>query len=505
MNSAFDEHMNLLPGEFILQEYFADRSHQGDVLEGSFVGAAGGAACGDVARLSIVLDQREGEIGQETFISAISFATEGCAATRAACACVCEMVEGMSFLDAALISHKEIDSELGGLSPIRKHAAQLVADALHKALSAAASSGLQISDPVENRVLVAVSGGVDSAVAALKERERGADVLAVTVKLWTDPDTDGEKACCSPEAVLGAREVTHSLGIPHLTLDLEEVFREKVVGSFLDGYRNGTTPNPCVLCNGDVRISAMVDLADQLGAEKLITGHYAKVVRDSEGALIGAGDDPAKDQSYMLSGLPTDVIARLEFPLAETTKSEVREIAERNGLSVAKKPESQDLCFLAGQKKQNFLARHGGITDNPGDIVDSEGNTLGQHQGHHNFTVGQRKGLGVSASEPLYVIETNGSDNTVRVGTKTELESETVKIKKVTLHRNGSRVSKVRLRYHSEPVPVQLDAEAGEHSQLDLTLLGKTLSNVPGQAAVLMDEDDVVVGHGTITGKRAKV
>ena len=375
--------------ESLLAEYHDDRSRLGEPGAGSFTGAAGGAACGDLARIS--LEPANGRIRRVTFDA------EGCAATRAACACVAEMVDDGSILEAAAIGTDDIAAGLGGLCPASRHAAVLAADALHRALSALASSGVPIAGPDDNRVLVAVSGGVDSAVAALRERERGAEVVAVTVKLWADPDTDGTKACCSPEAVLGARAVTHSMGMPHFTLDLEDRFRSRVVSGFLDGYASGRTPNPCVLCNGEVRISAMVDLADRLGATHLVTGHYARIVDDGEGELLAEGSDSNKDQSYMLAALPTDVISRLRFPLATISKPEVREIAARNSLSVAKKPESQDLCFLAGSSKKAFLERHGDLRDSDGPVIDSSGRELGRHAGHHHFTVGQRRGLGVAA------------------------------------------------------------------------------------------------------------
>ena len=434
--------------ESLLSEYVADRSRESETPPGACTGAAGGAACGDLARISLVIE--------DGVIATAVFGTEGCAATRAACACVCELVEGGSVLEAARIGGDRIEQELGGLSPARRHAAMLAGDALHRALSVAASSGKTLAPASVDRVLVAVSGGVDSAVAALRERERGADVVAVTVKLWADPDTDGTKACCSPEAVLGARSLTHDLDIPHFTLDLEGPFRERVVGEFLRGYGEGRTPNPCVLCNGEVRIAAMVDLADRLGATHLVTGHYARIVEDEGGALIAAGSDQSKDQSYMLAALPPEVVSRLRFPLADLAKSEVREIAERGGLSVAKKPESQDLCFLAGQSKKDFLSRHAGLVDRPGPVVDSDGRQLGEHPGHHHFTVGQRRGLGVAATEPLYVLGTDASSNTVRVGSKSRLSTDRVRIRNAVMHRDGGRVDRVRLRYHTEPVPARV-------------------------------------------------
>lgn len=475
--------------ESLLAEYVADRSHEAEPPPGSFTGAAGGAACGDLARISLEINDGK--------VKTAVFGTEGCAATRAACACVCELVEGETVLEAARIGAGRIEEELGGLSPARRHAAMLTGDALHRALSAAASSGESLAEPAAGRVLVAVSGGVDSAVAALREQEGGAEVVAVTVKLWADPDTDGTKACCSPEAVLGARSLTHDLGIPHFTLDLEGPFRERVVGEFLRGYGEGRTPNPCVLCNGEVRIAAMVDLAERLGAGSLVTGHYARVVEDEGGALIAAGSDDAKDQSYMLAALPPEVVARLRFPLADLSKAEVREIAEQGGLSVAKKPESQDLCFLAGQSKKDFLRRHGGLTDRPGPVVDEDGRSLGEHPGHHHFTVGQRRGLGVAATEPLYVLGTDAPTNTVRVGRKPSLSTDRVRLRDAVMHRDGDRVDRVRLRYHTEPVPARVVATAGRHDRLEVELGRPFDGPAPGQAAVLMS-GDVVVGHATI-------
>jgi len=476
----------------LLAEYVADRSREADAPADAFTGAAGGAACGDLARISISID--DGLVGSAVF------GTEGCSATRAACACVCEMAEGETVLQVARIGADRIEEELGGLSPARRHAAMLAADALHRAISAAASSGETLAEASPDRVLVAVSGGVDSAVAALREQERGAEVVAVTVKLWADPDTDGTKACCSPEAVLGARGLTHDLGIPHFTLDLEGPFRERVVGEFLRGYGEGRTPNPCVLCNGEVRIAAMVDLADRLGASHLITGHYARVVEDEGGALVAAGRDEAKDQSYMLAALPPEVVARLRFPLADLSKQEVREIAERGGLSVARKPESQDLCFLAGQSKKDFLRRHGGLNDMAGPVVDEAGNELGEYPGHHHFTVGQRRGLGVAATEPLYVLGTDASTNTVRVGSRSRLSTDRVRLRNAVMHRDGGRVDRVRLRYHTEPVPARIDAPAGEHKALEVELERPFDGPAPGQAAVLMS-GDVVVGHATIASQ----
>lgn len=289
----------------------------------------------------------------------------------------------------------------------------------------------------------------------------------------------------------------HSLAIPHFTLDLEEEFRHQVVARFIEGYESGQTPNPCVLCNGSVRIGRMVAFAEQAGALALATGHYAGIVDDGEGPLLEEGSDPRKDQSYMLSALDPSVLDRLRFPLAGASKDQVREEALRHSLSVARKPESQDLCFLAGSDKDSFLREHGKIGPGPGPIVDRDGGVLGTHDGHHRYTVGQRRGLGIATGEPLYVTGKDARANTVVVGSKEELELDTVRVGRAVLHRDGSRVDRVRLRYGAPTVPASVEGRAGSHDHLEVRLDEPFAGVAPGQAAVLM-AGRTVVGHGTI-------
>jgi tRNA-uridine 2-sulfurtransferase len=495
----------------LFEHYLSDESRRGPVADGALTGAAGGAACGDLSRISLT-------VAEGGRIDAVTFDAEGCGATRAATAAVAEMVDGEPVLSAALIDIDTVDTAIGGLTPAKRHAAQLATDALHRALQNVASSSLRLAansgemattprsggrhfpspHPSPNRVAVAMSGGVDSAVAALLAREQGAEVVGITVKLWADPETDGTKACCSPEAVLGARALAHQLGIPHFTLDLEGEFRRRVVDRFIGGYADGRTPNPCILCNGEVRLAAMVDLAERLGAARLLTGHYARIVEDADGPLLAGAADTAKDQSYMLAALPPELLRRLGFPLTELTKPEVREIAARHGLAVARKAESQDLCFLAGQGKRGFLRRHGGLGERDGAIVDSSGRTLGRHRGHHDFTVGQRRGIGVSAPEALYVLATDALSNTVTVGTRAELEKRSVRVDDAVLHRDGSEVDAVKLRYRSRALPATISATGrGRHSSLEVELAEGFPGVAPGQTAVLL-AGERIVGHGTI-------
>jgi tRNA-specific 2-thiouridylase len=482
----------------LFEHHLRDESRRGPAAEGSFTGAAGGAACGDLCRISLTIESGR--------IASVSFDAEGCGAMRAASAAAAEIVDGAPVLAAARVGIDEIDAAIGGLTPAKRHAAQLAADALHRALASAAASSERLAAADGNRVLVAMSGGVDSAVAALLERERGAEVVGVTLKLWADPETDGAKACCSPEAVLGARAVAHSIDVPHLTLDLEEEFRRRVVGTFLSGYASGATPNPCIVCNGEVRIAAMVDLAERLGATHLVTGHYARIVDDGSGPLLASAADTAKDQSYMLAALPPALLDRVRFPLTELSKPEVREIAGRHGLSVARKPESQDLCFLAGQGKERFLRRHGGLGEREGEVRDRSGRAIGRHTGHHNFTVGQRRGIGVSAPEALYVVATDADENSVTVGTRAEAEARRVRLSQAVLHRSGDNVDAVRLRSHSAVVPAALSpagadtgaAGPGSHPELDVELGAAFFGASPGQTAVLL-AGEAIVGHGTIS------
>jgi tRNA-specific 2-thiouridylase len=286
------------------------------------------------------------------------------------------------------------------------------------------------------------------------------------------------------------------MGIPHLTLDLRDRFRAEVVDRFISGYAEGVTPNPCVRCNGAVRFDAMLELAERLGAGRLATGHYARVARDAQGPLIRAAADPRKDQSYMLAKLDPATLDRLSFPLGGLTKDAVRSLARDAGLPVADKRESQDLCFVAGLGGRAFLRRHGGPRlRRPGEIVDRDGRVLGHHEGQHEFTVGQRRGLDLGTPEPLYVLGKDAVANRVTVGPKAALATRTVRLEAARLHRPAEAVDSVRLRYHARPLACR--ARHSGDGTLELELAEAADAAAPGQLACLM-RDDCVVGEGTI-------
>jgi tRNA-uridine 2-sulfurtransferase len=464
----------------------------------AFTAIVDGGACGDRVALSLSVDA-------ERVIDA-GFEAYGCGAASAAGSAAVTLVRGRSVLDAARIGSAQIADELGGLSPGKLHAAEVAADALARVLGAAVRerAAMPPPDAAATRTLVAMSGGVDSAVAALLCARDG-ETVAVTLELWADPENDAERSCCSASAVAQARALAHSMGLPHFTIDLRDEFRAGVVEPFIASFAAGETPNPCVGCNGHVRLDAMLELAGRLGCDHLATGHYARVAEHDHraGPLLRVAADSAKDQTYMLAALAPDSLARMRFPLGDLTKPEVRELAAAAGLPVASKADSQDLCFLAGTDRARFLARHGTVGDAAGTIVDGEGNVVGRHSGQHRFTVGQRRGIGIAAGEPLYVLDKDADRNEVIVGPLASLETEHVHVRAARLHREGARVDRVKLRYRSRPLGCRVagDVQAGAHRALELELAEPVNGAAPGQLACLMD-GDLVVGWGTIARSR---
>ncbi len=384
------------------------------------------------------------------------------------------------------------DRDLRGLTLLEAAAVGgevLATDALANAIAPVFRAPLD-----ERRVAVAMSGGVDSAVALLKA---GPHAIGVTLRLWLDPaGPDSERACCSPNAVVAAREACHRLGLPHVTLDLREEFVRAVVTPFVRGYARGETPNPCVTCNGGFRFAELLAFARRAGAPRLATGHYARIIERDGRLLLARALDHAKDQSYMLARLDPRLLDRIWFPLGEQTKAETRAQAAAAGLAAAGRAESQEACFLAGDDYRSFLSRQG-LEPTAGPIIDESGRTLGTHDGFWRYTPGQRRGLGVSASEPLYAVATSARTNTVVVGPKTSLARTRVAAKG-RLHLPIGRVT-AKLRYRSPAVAASVVETAGG---FQLTLDEPAYGVARGQAAVLYD-GDVVVGSGLVTSAAA--
>ena len=364
----------------------------------------------------------------------------------------------------------------------------LAADALANALGPAFRA-----TPKPGRIAVAMSGGVDSAVALLRA---GADAIGVTLRLWLDPDgPDSERACCSPEAVIAARETCHALGLPHVTLDRRSAFRDAVVEPFVRAYERGETPNPCGRCNGSFRFDELLEFRERAGAEALWTGHYARIVERDGGRLLARAADPEKDQSYMLAPLDPALLGRIAFPLGEQAKEEIRAEAGAAGLAVAGRPESQEACFLAGDDYRAFLGRQG-VEGEDGAVVDEAGNELGRHDGYWRYTPGQRRGLGIAAAEPLYALRTDAATNTVVAGPRAALECNVVEVAGV-LHRSAQRVE-AKVRYRSPAVPAFVTPTAAGFT---LHLERPAFAVARGQVVALYD-DDAVVGSGVVSSAR---
>ena len=394
-------------------------------------------------------------------------------------------------VDGDRIVHADADGlerPLAGLTLLEAAAVggeTLAVDALANALGPVFRT-----EPHSGRVAVAMSGGVDSAVALLRAAP---NAVGVTLRLWLDPDgPDAERACCSPAAVIAARETCHRLGLPHVTLDLRDQFRSTVVAPFVRGYTEGQTPNPCIRCNGSFRFDELLAFAARAGCDRLATGHYARIVSRRGRQLLARGADPQKDQSYMLAALEPASLERLWFPLGEQDKAATRAEAAAAGLPVAERGESQEACFLAGDDYRSFLERHG-VAARRGAIVDERGAKLGTHDGYWRFTPGQRKGLGVSAGEPLYAVRSDAATNTVVVGPRTSLA-------RLRVHATGRLYvpverAEAKLRYRSPAVAATVhEDEHGFALELDEPVYGVA----PGQAAVLY-EGDAVVGCGVVS------
>ncbi|MFZ0805878.1 MAG: tRNA 2-thiouridine(34) synthase MnmA [Candidatus Sulfotelmatobacter sp.] len=368
--------------------------------------------------------------------------------------------------------------------------------------------------PTDRTIAVAMSGGVDSSTVAAMLRAEGHDVIGLTMQLWNQRRLAGrggmpesvQGRCCSLDDVYDARRVAQQIGIPYYVVNHEERFERDVVRPFVEEYLSGRTPIPCSLCNNHLKFDQLLIVAQQIGAERVATGHYARVAYDEARGrwLLKRPADTSKDQTYFLFGLTQDQLSRTLFPLGDMTKPEVRELARKHGLALAEKPDSQEICFVPGGDYKRFidayLAEQGeSLPDTAGDLVTTSGHIIGEHAGIHNFTVGQRKGLGVATGSPLYVIQISGAQKQVIVGGEENLYSKTLRAKRVNLIsvddvREPMRVT-VKIRHRHEPAAAVLERSAEDEVLVTFDQPQRAIT--PGQAAVFYD-GEIVVGGGWI-------
>lgn len=455
------------------------------------IGVAGNAACGDQVRIEL-------QVGDGR-VAAARFQAFGCPATIAGGSEVVCRVEGRTLLEAARVSETELADALG-LSPAKRECSNLAADALHGALEDVVGRGLPLRPADETcdptGVLVAMSGGVDSSVAAAILAGEGRRAIGVTFRFWSDPSCGVGSGCCSPETVMRARSAAHALGMPHVTVDLSSPFYREVVEYFVREYAEGRTPNPCVRCNGSLRFAELVSLADRMGLASVATGHYARLKGDPPALYRGV--DPRKDQSYVLARVAPELLRRVLFPLGHLDKVQVRALARDAGLEAHDAAESQEICFIPDDDHRRFLRER--LGECPGDIVDPEGHVLGRHPGVYNFTIGQRRGLRIAGPEPLYVAAVVPEQAEVVAVPLHRLAVDTVVVTELVRH--ASKVPTrawVQLRSSGRAVETAVEEAA---SSLTLHLVEPVAGGVaPGQTAVVY-LDDAVVAAGTIATAR---
>ncbi len=487
--------MKISSDKNLINDHFINPRNIGELADADGVGTAGNSKDGDFLKIFIKID---GDI-----IKRIAFKAFGCPTAIASGSMTTELAAGRSLDEAAMITSQKVEAALGGLPANKADCSNIGAKALQSALEDFISrDNFKTTRPVgERRVAVAMSGGVDSSTAAALLKSEGYDVIGITMRLHNETPIESSRACCSPLDIDDARNVAARLGFPHYSLDMRDKFESKVIKRFCDEYLLGKTPNPCMECNREIKFKELLKTARQLGAEHLATGHYVDIRHNETTGryLVYRSVDKNKDQSYMFWSASQEVLSKLLMPLGNRTKKTTRSIAENFDLAVADKLESQEICFIPDNDYRRFLTEYAGYKPLPGPIVNLTGERLGEHHGLPFYTIGQRRGLGITHSEPLYVIEIRPDSNTLIVGSKSEFNTKTILVGEVNFipFDNLSAPMPVQVKYRYNMSPVDAAVEAISDTEVKVIFDSPQGGVAPGQSVVFYD-NDMVVGGGII-------
>ena len=454
-----------------VMDHFNNPRNVGEIENPSGVGTVGNAKCGDIMRMYLDIDDNG-------IIQEAKFKTFGCGAAVATSSMATELVKGKTIQEALQVTNKAVMEALDGLPPVKVHCSLLAEEAIHAALW-------------------------DSSVAAYLLKEQGYDVIGVTMQIWQDQDVfvqSQEGGCCGLSAVEDARRVAERLEIPYYVMNFKEDFHKYVIDYFVSEYEKARTPNPCIACNRYVKWESLLHRSLEIGADYIATGHYARIMQLPNGRYtIRNSVTAAKDQTYALYNLTQDQLSRTLMPVGDYDKPHIRQIAEEIGLPVATKHDSQDICFVPDHDYASFITQETGKESKPGNFVDEEGNIMGQHRGLIHYTIGQRKGLGISSSTPIFVKELRPQTNEVVLCKSESLFSRDCHVDNINYMAEEKLTGPVKaigkIRYSHAGAPCTL------YPQPDGTLLAQfdepQRAMTPGQAAVFYQDDHVLCG-GTI-------